>query len=68
VNNIGIIPKFKFFLPPEDSLDGTNNNNLENLKKFSSKKKMNDQIDLLAATIRTRINVEFILQKILKIG
>jgi len=29
---------------------------------------MNDQIDLLAATIRTRINVEFILQKILKIG
>jgi adenosylcobyric acid synthase len=68
VNNIGIIPKFKFFLPPEDSLDGTNNNNLENLKKFSSKKKMNDQIDLLAATIKTRINVEFILQKILKIG
>ena len=68
VNNIGIIPKFKFFLPPEDSLDGTNNNNLENFKKFSSKKKMNDQIDLLAATIRTRINVEFILQKILKIG
>jgi adenosylcobyric acid synthase len=68
VNNIGIIPKFKFFLPPEDSLDGINNNNLENLKKFSSKKKMNDQIDLLAATIRTRINVEFILQKILKIG
>jgi adenosylcobyric acid synthase len=68
VNNIGIIPKFKFFLPPEDSLDVTNNNNLENLKKFSSKKKMNDQIDLLAATIRTRINVEFILQKILKIG
>ena len=68
VNNIGIIPKFEFFLPPEDSLDGTNNNNLENLKKFSSKKKMNDQIDLLAATIRTRINVEFILQKILKIG
>jgi adenosylcobyric acid synthase len=41
VNNIGIIPKFKFFLPPEDSLDGTNNNNLENLKKFSSKKKIN---------------------------
>ena len=68
VNNIGIIPKFKFFLPPEDSLDGTNNDNLKNLKKFSSKKKMNDQIDLLAATIRTRINVEFILQKILKIG
>jgi adenosylcobyric acid synthase len=68
VNNIGIIPKFKFFLPPEDSLDGTNNNNLENFKKFSSKKKMNDQIDLLATTIRSRINVEFILQKILKIG
>jgi adenosylcobyric acid synthase len=68
VNNIGIIPKFKFFLPPEDSLDGINNNNLEDFKKFSSKKKMNDQIDLLAATIKTRINVEFILQKILKIG
>jgi len=69
VNNLGIIPKFEFFLPPEDSLDGTNNNinNLKNLKKFSSKKKMNDQINLLAATIKTKINVEFILQQVLKI-
>ena len=67
VNNIGIIPKFEFFLPPEDSLDGTNNDNL-NLKKFSSKKKMNEQIDLLAATIGSRINVDFILQHVLKIG
>jgi adenosylcobyric acid synthase len=68
VNNLGIIPKFEFFLPPEDSLDGTNNNQLESLQKFSSKKKMNDQIDLLATTIRTRINIEFILQHVLKIG
>ena len=68
VNNIGIIPKFEFFLPPEDSLDGTNNDNLKNLKKFSSKKKMNEQIDLLAATIGTRINVEYILKQVLKIG
>ncbi|MDW3625177.1 MAG: cobyric acid synthase [Nitrososphaeraceae archaeon] len=68
VNNIGIIPKFEFFLPPEDSLDGTNNDNLKNLKKFSSKKKMNEQIDLLAATIGSRINVDFILQHVLKIG
>ena len=68
VNNIGIIPKFEFFLPPEDSLDGTNNENLKNLKKFSSKKKMNEQIDLLAATIGSRINVDFILQHVLKIG
>ena len=68
VNNIGIIPKFEFFLPPEDSLDGTNNDNLKNLKKFSSKKKMNEQIDLLAATIGSRINVDFILQQVLKIG
>jgi adenosylcobyric acid synthase len=68
VNNLGIIPKFEFFLPPEDSLDGTNNNQLESLQKFSSKKKMNDQIDLLATTIRTRINIEFILQDVLKIG
>jgi adenosylcobyric acid synthase len=68
VNNIGIIPKFEFFLPPEDSLDGTNNDNLKNLKKFSSKKKMNEQIDLLAATIGSRINVDFILQHILNIG
>ena len=69
VNNLGIIPKFEFFLPPEDSLDGTNNNtnNLKNLKKFSSKKKMNDQINLLATTIKTKINVEFILQQVLKI-
>ena len=68
VNNLGIIPKFEFFLPPEDSLDGTNNNQLESLQKFSSKKKMNDQIDLLATTIRSRINIEFILQHVLKIG
>lgn len=68
VNNIGIIPKFEFFLPPEDSLDGTNNDNLKYLKKFSSKKKMNEQIDLLAATIGTRINVEYILKQVLKIG
>jgi adenosylcobyric acid synthase len=68
VNNIGTIPKFEFFLPPEDSLDGTNNDNLKNLKKFSSKKKMNEQIDLLAATIGSRINVDFILQHVLKIG
>ena len=68
VNNIGIIPKFEFFLPPEDSLDGTNNDNLKNLRKFSSKKKMNEQIDLLAATIGSRINVDFILQHVLKIG
>lgn len=68
VNNLGIIPKFEFFLPPEDSLDGTNNDNLKNLKKFSSKKKMDEQIDLLAATIGSRINVDFILQQVLKIG
>jgi adenosylcobyric acid synthase len=68
VNNLGIIPKFEFVLPPEDSLDGTNNDNLKNLKKFSSKKKMNEQIDLLAATIGSRINVDFILQQVLKIG
>ncbi len=68
VNNIGTIPKFEFFLPPEDSLDGTNNDNLKNLKKFSSKKKMNEQIDLLAATIGSRINVDFILQHVLNIG
>ena len=68
VNKLGIIPKFEFFLPPEDSLDGTNNDNLKNLKKFSSKKKMNEQIDLLAATIGTRINVEYILKQVLKIG
>ena len=66
VNNLGIIPKFEFFLPPEDSLDGTNNDNLKNLKKFSSQKKMNEQIDLLAATIGSRINVDFILQHVLK--
>ena len=68
VHNLGIIPKFEFFLPPEDSLDGTNNDNLKNLKKFSSKKKMDEQIDLLAATIGSRINVDFILQQVLKIG
>lgn len=68
VNNLGIIPKFEFFLPPEDSLDGTNNDNLKNLKKFSSKKKMDEQIDLLAATIGSKINVDFILRQVLKIG
>jgi adenosylcobyric acid synthase len=67
--NLGIIPKFEFFLPPEDSLDGNNNDNdnPNKLKKFSSKKRLNEQIDLVAATIGSRINVEFILKKILKI-
>ena len=67
LNNLGIIPKFEFFLPPEDSLDGTNNNNLKNLKIFSSKKKMNEQIDLLASTIEKRLNVEFIVKQVLKL-
>jgi adenosylcobyric acid synthase len=67
LNNLGIIPKFEFFLPPEDSLDSTNNDNLGNLQKFSSKKKMNQQIELLAATIGTKINVEYILKQVLKI-
>ncbi|HEU5462158.1 MAG TPA: cobyric acid synthase [Nitrososphaeraceae archaeon] len=67
LNNLGIIPKFEFFLPPEDSLDSTNNDNLENLQKFSSKKKMNQQIELLAATIGTKINVEYILKQVLKL-
>ena len=67
MNNIGIIPKFEFFLPPEDSLDSTNNDNLQIIQKFSSKKKMNQQIELLAATIGTKINVEFILKQVLKI-
>jgi len=35
LNNLGIIPKFEFFLPPEDSLDSTNNDNLQILQKFS---------------------------------
>ncbi len=67
LNNLGIIPKFEFFLPPEDSLDSTNNDNLQVIQKFSSKKKMNQQIELLAATIGTKINVEFILKQVLKL-
>jgi adenosylcobyric acid synthase len=67
LNNLGIIPKFEFFLPPEDSLDSTNNDNLQIIQKFSSKKKMNQQIELLAATIGTKINVEFILKQVLKL-
>jgi adenosylcobyric acid synthase len=67
LNNLGIIPKFEFFLPPEDSLDSTNNDNLQVIQKFSSKKKMNQQIELLAATIGTKINVEYILKEVLKL-
>jgi adenosylcobyric acid synthase len=67
LNNLGIIPKFEFFLPPEDSLDSTNNDNLQILQKFSSKKKMNQQIELIAATIGTKINVEYILKQVLKL-
>jgi hypothetical protein len=40
---------------------------LQILQKFSSKKKMNQQIELLAATIGTKINVEFILKQVLKL-
>jgi adenosylcobyric acid synthase len=68
--NLGIIPKIEFFLPPEDSLDVTNNNNDNNLKKIGklySKRQLDEQIDLLASSIENRLNLKFILKQVLKI-
>ena len=65
--NLGIIPKIEFFLPPEDSLDVINNDNLKNIEKLYSRRQLNEQIDLLASSIENRLNLEFILKQILKI-
>ena len=68
--NLGIIPKIEFFLPPEDSLDVTNNNNDNDLKKTGklySKRQLDEQIDLLASSIEKRLNIQFILKQVLKI-
>lgn len=65
--NLGIIPKIEFFLPPEDSLDGTNNYNLKKAEKLYSKRRLEEQIDLLASNIENRLNLKFILNQVLKI-
>lgn len=65
--NLGIIPKIEFFLPPEDSLDVINNDNLKNIEKVYSRRQLNEQIDLLASSIENRLNLEFILKQVLKI-
>lgn len=65
--NLGIIPKIEFSLPPEDSLDGTNNYNLKNGEKLYSKRRLEEQIDLLASSIENRLNLKFILNQVLKI-
>lgn len=65
--NLGIIPKIEFSLPPEDSLDGTNNYNLKNGEKLYSKRRLEEQIDLLASNIENRLNLKFILNQVLKI-
>ena len=65
--NLGIIPKIEFFLPPEDSLDVINNDNLKNREKLYSRRQLNEQIDLLASSIEDRLNLEFILKQVLKL-
>ena len=65
--NLGIIPKIEFFLPPEDSLDVINNDNLKKIEKLYSTRQLNEQIDLLASSIENRLNLEFILKQVLKI-
>src|SRR5918992_2607463 len=65
--NLGIIPKIEFFLPPEDSLDVINKDNLKNIEKLYSTRQLNKQIDLLASSIENRLNLEFILKQVLKI-
>ena len=65
--NLGIIPKIEFFLPPEDSLDVINKDNLKNTEKLYSKRQLDEQIDLLASSIENRLNLEFILKQVLKI-
>ena len=65
--NLGIIPKIEFSLPAEDSLDGTNNYNLKNGEKLYSKRRLEEQIDLIASNIENRLNLKFILNQVLKI-
>ena len=64
--NVGIIPKIEFSLPPEDSLDEINRENLKDIKISDSNRQLESQINLLTSRIESRIKLEFIL-KILKL-
>ncbi len=64
--NVGIIPKIEFCLPPEDSLDGINSDNLKDIEISDSNRELEGQINLLTLNIESRIKLEFIL-KILKL-
>ena len=58
---LGIIPKVNFFLPAEDSLDGNNpsdpNPSLESFDR---------QIDILAKTIKNKVNVEKLIHEMIE--
>jgi hypothetical protein len=71
---LGIIPKIDFSLPEEDSLDRTkskadptnvDNNNSEHFTY--SKEILDQQIDILSTEVRKNIELEFILDKVLKL-
>ena len=70
---LGIIPKIDFSLPEEDSLDGTNSkidltHDNNNNKHFTYPKEILDQqIDILSTEIRKNIEIQFILDKVLKL-
>jgi adenosylcobyric acid synthase len=64
--NVGVIPKIEFSLPPEDSLDEINRDNLKDIEISDSNKQLESQINLLTTRIESRIRLEFIL-KILKL-
>lgn len=71
---LGIIPKIDFSLPEEDSLDGTKsktdptNDDNNNSEHFTySKEILDQQIDILSTEVRKNIELEFILDKVLKL-
>jgi adenosylcobyric acid synthase len=64
--NLGIIPKIEFFLPPEDSLDEINYS-FKNIERLHSTKYLDKQIDLVASKIESKLDLETILTRVLKI-
>ena len=58
---LGIIPKVNFFLPAEDSLDGNNSSDPKpSLESFDR------QIDILAKTIKNKVNVEKLIHEMIE--
>ncbi|MDX1371501.1 MAG: cobyric acid synthase [Nitrososphaeraceae archaeon] len=63
----GVIPKINISLPQEDSLDGNTDNNSKQARECSNEM-LDNQIDLLASEIKKNINLDHILERVLRLS